>query len=244
MKLKKVLIFALSLFLVASTSITASAETQPTGGSTWKVMVLVLPDVSVSQFGQPNKVTNMNYDEIEKVTQLANELKGWSNGHLKLDVDVKVDYEDITSLSFGIGTGISLTPQDIKSQIDRNSSVGEYDTILAVYRSVDQYGNVDLGTSMQPFDRTEAANGATFASLRLDDSNHKLEQFDGFKAEQKLVVPALQSVYAELKPSHPELQEPLFMAPDQQFNYGLIKTYMCIESEGSIAAYWNEFTAK
>ena len=138
MRLKKLLTLLLSAaVLTVSAAVPANAATteaqplqietrngqgQGPNTRTWDILVLVLPDVSINKTSttEDRYVTNMNYGEIQQVTQLAEKLETYSTNNIRLNVDVKVDYQDITSLTFGYGYGRAILPSDISTQIANN----------------------------------------------------------------------------------------------------------------------------
>ncbi|WP_072986190.1 hypothetical protein [Clostridium cavendishii] len=243
MKLKKLLTAVVVFFIVVSMNIIpAKAETVPTGGSTWNVLVLVLPDTAVSKFNNPRQVTTMHYKEIEQIKAMAKSINSWSNGQLRLNVDVKVDYEAVNRLTFGNALGWTLEPRNISSQIAKNSTMNQYDSILAVYRSADESCSVDLRTGMYISGRTKSANGASFVSLPLKDANHNLEEFNIVSPEQKLVAPLLESVYNDISKKHPEVKDPMFFNENAEKNVSDMKTYMFIGDKTTLTPYWDEFT--
>lgn len=246
MRLKKVLtgLVAMVMTLLAVAPISASAyRGGPTGGSDWNVLVLILPNVRIeNKYTNKAQVTTMHQQEIDKIEKMAKDIeKNWSNGHLRTNVDVKVDWTRITSQSFGMSKGYSIEAGNIAKQIEDNVPKGKYDSVLVVYRAVDDQEDSMIGMSKTWSSRSDEVNGATYATLPLKDGDHKLSQYDNVYApEQEMVANLLEGVYCEMKKTHPELKSVPFGSISRQ-NCADLKTYMYVDNDG-MAPLWREFT--
>ncbi|MGL5087404.1 MAG: hypothetical protein ACRC68_17085 [Clostridium sp.] len=179
------LIVAVGLVLSPS-SIKVNAATTDT---TWKMLVIINPNVQVDIQGN-RYVASIHEPEITKlksvVGRIPNTVKEWSNNTVNVDVDVVVDYPGLTTMSKWTDDGYWVSPTDVKGKIDVHAPKGKYDSIITIYRTDDMYGNVSVpsgpywGLGMGP---TDDANGATYAAVRLFDSDHSLWYFDPRNAE-------------------------------------------------------------
>lgn len=249
MKLKKALTLLIASAVVCMGTSTASASTlearngQP-HPSRWDVLVLVLPDTStkVNPYKEEKQVTTMHYAEIQKITELANKLEGYSTNNVYVDVDVKVDYDDITSTTFGHGIGKVV---NVDKQIKNNSTMNEYDSILVVYRNVD--GSVNMGTNRFYSKKTPETNNATTSALILNDADHKLEKFSQAGAEQFLLQELLESVNLDLRLNNPSSDlkaPPSYYSENPNYSKHLFLEYMNDSSNGNIGSYWSNFVAR
>lgn len=246
MRLKKVLtgLFAMVMTLFAVAPISASAYIGgPTGGSDWDILVLVLPNVRIeNKYNDKVQVTTMHQQEIDKIEKMAKDIENnWSNGHLRTNVDVKVDWTRVTSQSFGMSMGYSIEAGNITKQIEANVPKGKYDSVLVVYRAVDDQEHSMIGMSKTWSSRSDDVNGATYATLPLKDGDHKLSQYDNVYApEQEMVGNLLEGVYSEMRKTHPDIKSVPFDS-DPRINCAELKTYMYIDNDG-MAPLWREFT--
>lgn len=245
MRLKKVLtgLLAIVMALAVASPISASAyRGGPTGCSDWDVLVLILPNARVeSKYSNKVDVTTMHQQEITRIEEMAKDMEGWSNGHLRTNVDVKVDWSRITSTSFGHGIGSVLCAGNISKQIEANVPEGKYDSVLVVYRAVDGQENTVIASNKTSDGRSDAANGATYSTLPLTDGDHKLSQYNHeYSPEQEMVNCLLQGVYLEMKKTNPDLKYvPCYSDP--RINLGELKSYMYADQDG-ISPLWSEFT--
>lgn len=245
MRLKKILIglFVMVMTVVATSPIAANAGVGggATGGSQWDVLVLVLPNARIeNKYTNKTQITTMHQQEIDKVTKMAKDIeKNWSNGHLSPKVDVKVDWTSIESQSFSMAMGYTIEAGNIEKQIKANVPEGKYDSVLVVYRAVDDQENSSIALNRTWSSRNKDVNGATYATLPLKDGDHKMAQFNKVTPEQDMVSALLQGVYSEMKKTHPEISSVPFSS-DPAYNVHLLKCYMYIDSDG-VSPYWREF---
>lgn len=243
MKVRNILIglIALIMTMVISLPLTANAYIGGAGTKSWNVLVLILPDVSITHRGGSKQVTTMHYAEIEKIKNMAEDMKGWSTHHVSVNVDVKVDYEDITRYAFSPATGDTLPAGCIESQIDRNSKDGEYDSILVVYRAVDNQGGT-IATTQCYSDRKQESNGATYATLPLKDPDHSLSQFTNEYPEGRLMLQLLDSVVAEVRNFNPDINYAPYISSNPAYSKYLMMDYMHSSTDkNDMANNWDKF---
>lgn len=212
MKLKKVLTFALAAVLSLGTTFQVKATPSHKPQYTyWNTLVLILPDASVDNY-DPSKriVTTMHYSEIQKIQELAKNIEDkYGSGYNKINVDVKVDYDDLKSLSYSGISWNGVTPSDVASQLSKNAEYNQYDSILVVYRDVDNANNSTFLTDACYMGKNKESQNATFSTFSLSDGDHSMKYL-GYRDyhEIDLLLPLLQSVYNEMSEKHPELANP------------------------------------
>ena len=246
MKFKKLLIAVLSVFLIAAFPQNVyAAQSQGPHPATWKVLVLVTPNVAASLWNEPTRTTTMHEPEITEVTQIAKSLENWSTNWVNIDVDVKVDYEAITSFGFDRKKGFAVTPSSVKNQIERNAPKGEYDSILVVYRDGDgtqSFGGCENTLPRLPWN----PNDTTFATLGLNYSNHDIKQFDIANPEQLLMTPLLDSVYKEMSRTDASVKSPydFINKENPAQNRRILMDYINSSEDGRLGANWKNFVAE
>lgn len=246
MKFKKLLIAVLSIFLLAAFPQNVyAAQSQGPHPSTWKVLVLVTPNIAASLWNEPTRTSSINEPEITEITQIAKSLENWSTNWVNIDVDVKVDYESITSFSFDRNKGFALSPYDVRNQIQRNAPKGEYDSILVVYRDYD--GNERFGTCQNTLQRTNSyANNSTFATLPLEYLDHDMKQFDIANPEQLFMTPLLDSVYKDMRRTDDSVKSPydFINKENPAQNRSILMNYINNSGDGRLGANWSNFVAE